>query len=214
MTEHFYFRNKRSKDGFGGKCKECLGSTFQHRHHAPEGLKRCCICKEDLPIGMFHKNRSNKDGLGKECKDCKSIAFKKWREQNLDKMAALHKKWRKNNPQKELMIYYRHLLSKNNLEATLTSSQWEEIKMAFNNKCAYCGEEAPLQKEHFVPLSKGGVFTHNNIIPACGPCNRAKHDRYFEEWYPFYQHYSKKREKFILSYLGYVGDIQQLSLMH
>ena len=49
--------------------------------------------------------------------------------------------------------------------------------------CAYCGEEKILHKDHFVPLSKGGEFTHNNVVPSCACCNVSKSNNDFFEWY-------------------------------
>ena len=102
---------------------------------------------------------------------------------------------------------------KKGLPSTLTIAQWELIKRTFNDRCAYCGNELPLQQEHFIPLSKGGEYTHNNIIPSCKSCNSSKHDRNFFEWYPECQQYSKKRELFLLKFLNYKNNIQQLALM-
>mgnify|MGYP003489420683 CR=1 FL=1 len=79
----------------------------------------------------------------------------------------------------------------------------KNIKLEFNNKCAYCGKEKPLSQEHFVALSKGGEFTINNIIPSCQNCNSSKRATDFFEWYPKFKHYSKKREQIILKFLNY-----------
>jgi 5-methylcytosine-specific restriction endonuclease McrA len=98
------------------------------------------------------------------------------------------------------------------LPYTLTEEQWEEIKNYFDNRCAYCGKEKPLQQEHFIPVSKGGEYTHNNIIPACGDCNFKKLNHDFFEWYPKQKSYSELRERKILNYLGYTGKTQQLRL--
>lgn len=117
----------------------------------------------------------------------------------------------------------KYLARKKELPATLTERQWEQIKKDFNNACAYCGvtEEKHLKEfgqtlhqEHFVPLSKGGAYTHNNIIPACMNCNSSKRDKDFFEWYPQQEFYSKEKEEKILKYLNYINDdIQQLSIL-
>jgi 5-methylcytosine-specific restriction endonuclease McrA len=99
------------------------------------------------------------------------------------------------------------------LPHTLTDAEWEEIKRHFGHKCAYCGKKRPLQREHFIPLSKGGEYTHNNIIPACAECNWSKLDRDFNEWYPAQPFYSEARERRILRYLNYDGNMQQLRLL-
>lgn len=102
---------------------------------------------------------------------------------------------------------------KRKLETTLTLNQWENIKIHFNNKCCYCNRELPLEQEHFIALSVMGEYTINNIIPACKSCNASKSNKIFNEWYPKYKYYSKKREKIILSFLGYTKGIQQLKIM-
>jgi 5-methylcytosine-specific restriction endonuclease McrA len=99
-----------------------------------------------------------------------------------------------------------------NLPNTYTAEQWDICKNHFNNFCAYCGEEKPLEQEHFLALSKGGEYTHNNIIPVCKSCNSGKQDNDFFDWYPKQDFYNKKREKKILKFLNYNNGIQQLSL--
>ena len=100
------------------------------------------------------------------------------------------------------------------LPATLTVEQWEQIKKDFDGKCAYCGEELPLEQEHFLPLTKGGEYTVDNIIPACRSCNCSKGVKLPNDWYPSFKHYSKKRENKILEYLNYdKQNNQQLSIL-
>lgn len=111
---------------------------------------------------------------------------------------------------------------KRRLPRTLTIEQWISIKKDFNNSCAYCGatEEShiketgeQLHQEHFIPISEGGEYTHNNIIPSCRSCNCSKGDRDFFEWYPVHENYNEDRERIILEYLGYTEDTQQLSIL-
>lgn len=67
------------------------------------------------------------------------------------------------------------------LPATLTEEQWNMLLDAYGHKCAYCGEHpengGALHKEHVVPVSRGGGYTLENIVPACGSCNSRKHAR-------------------------------------
>jgi len=148
---------------------------------------------------------------------------RQWYQDNKEYARATNKQWWQNNKEKG-----RLLISKRNkliikLPFTLTVKQWEHIKNDFSHSCAYCGmtetehlekHKQLLHQEHFIPLTKGGEFTHNNIIPSCRLCNISKHKREFKEWYPKYKHYDNKREKFILNYLGYKNDdTQQLSIL-
>jgi 5-methylcytosine-specific restriction endonuclease McrA len=46
--------------------------------------------------------------------------------------------------------------------------------------CQYCGAQPgkrELTIDHVVPRSKGGTKTWENLVTACGPCNRRKGDR-------------------------------------
>jgi 5-methylcytosine-specific restriction endonuclease McrA len=39
---------------------------------------------------------------------------------------------------------------------------------------AYCGTRAPLQRDHLMPISRGGREAIGNLVPAWGPRNNAK----------------------------------------
>lgn len=145
----------------------------------------------------------------------KEHAPKFW-QKNKERLRPYRVEWWKNH--KELNCFYsqKRRSRAKEVETTLTLDQWEKIKSYFGNHCAYCGkgEGETLAKEHFIPLSKGGEFTHNNIVPACQTCNSSKRDKDFFEWYLKYRHYSKKREKAILKFLGYNEQgTQQPALM-
>jgi 5-methylcytosine-specific restriction endonuclease McrA len=61
-------------------------------------------------------------------------------------------------------------------EERLTAAQWREILAHYERRCAYCGALGPLQKEHRIPLVRGGRDSADNIVPACPECNRRKAD--------------------------------------
>lgn len=49
-----------------------------------------------------------------------------------------------------------------------------------NYTCQYCGAQpgkTQLTIDHVVPRSKGGGTTWDNVVTACGPCNRRKGNR-------------------------------------
>lgn len=58
-----------------------------------------------------------------------------------------------------------------------TLEEWEQLKDKFNNKCAICGRETKLTKDHIMPLSKGGDNYISNIQPLCRNCNSKKHNK-------------------------------------
>lgn len=142
-----------------------------------------------------------------------AIKGKQYRESNPEARAENSRHWYKTNPDKVRLTWQRRRARKCELPSTLTAAQWETTQRHFKNTCAYCGEEKTLTQEHFIPLSKGGEYTHNNILPACQSCNKSKGAKGFGQWYPTFKLYSKERERKILKFLNYKNDIQQLSIL-
>ncbi len=62
-----------------------------------------------------------------------------------------------------------------NSPGTFTSQDWEDLLVEFDHRCAYCqADGTSLEREHMTPLSRGGVHSASNIVPACPSCNRRK----------------------------------------
>jgi 5-methylcytosine-specific restriction endonuclease McrA len=60
------------------------------------------------------------------------------------------------------------------VEHDLTDDQWAALTAAWGG-CAYCGaDDAPLQRDCVLAISRGGRYTLDNVVPACGPCNASK----------------------------------------
>lgn len=56
----------------------------------------------------------------------------------------------------------------------LTSEHWLAIRLAWAG-CAYCGTTtAALQRDCVLPISRGGRYTLDNVVPACRSCNTSK----------------------------------------
>lgn len=137
---------------------------------------------------------------------------KQYAKDNEEWLTQYHKRYAKDNAERFNLRSQRRRATKRALPATLTLEQWEAVQQHFDYRCAYCGKEEPLAQEHFVPLSKGGAYTQNNIVPACKSCNSSKGAKDFFDWYPRQPFYSKSRERRILKHLNYKGEPQQLAL--
>ena len=60
------------------------------------------------------------------------------------------------------------------VEHDLSDEQWGALKAAWGG-CAYCrATDKPLQRDCVLPLSRGGRYTLDNIVPYCGVCNAIK----------------------------------------
>lgn len=177
--------------------------------------KVCRKCGESKPETeeYFNKNKNGK-GWVIYCKECQAENEKQYISEGLKKRRDNQRNFRKNNRDRVIGYSQKYRSKRKELLATLTTEQWEDIKNTFDNRCCYCGKERPLAQEHFVAQSKGGEYTLDNIVPSCKSCNSSKGDKDFFEWYPTYKYYSKKREKFILDFLGYKNSsMQQLKVI-
>lgn len=60
------------------------------------------------------------------------------------------------------------------VEHDLADAQWDALREAWGG-CAYCGADGvALQKDCVLPISRGGRYTVDNVVPACGSCNASK----------------------------------------
>jgi len=241
LTEEYFSKRKDSSDGFRGECKPCRSEynkqyridnideyserKKQHYINNKERINQKSKIyyiehKKEITLRNKQYYQANREAILRYAKQYneenkKIISRKREKRQKNNKKEYLQY-WRiynKKNKEKRSISREKRRTKKKQLPSTLTHKQWQYIKDYFNGKCAYCGKELPLAQDHFIPLSKGGEYTHNNIIPACKNCNSSKKDKLFYEWYPKYKYFSKKREKLILKFLGYIEQrVQQTAL--
>ena len=56
----------------------------------------------------------------------------------------------------------------------LSDAQWAALTAEWQG-CAYCGAtDRALQRDCVLPISRGGRYTLENVVPACGSCNASK----------------------------------------
>ncbi len=62
--------------------------------------------------------------------------------------------------------------------------EWEQLKANYNFRCAYCGKQTKLTKDHIVPVAQVGTNEIKNIVPACMECNQRKYTRSIDRFKP------------------------------
>jgi 5-methylcytosine-specific restriction endonuclease McrA len=81
----------------------------------------------------------------------------------------------------------------------LTEPEWGALREAWGG-CAYCGAtDRPLQRDCVLPISRGGRYTVDNVVPACASCNASKCNAEVVSWL------RRKRldeQAFLLRYAG------------
>jgi len=211
-TTDFFHANK--KYGLNTRCIDCI------RQYERDKKDEIALRKKEY----YEKNKkaysdraklnydNNKEKFAKKSKEQRERQ-KEYYQENKESIKSKIKKYKEKNPEaakryrnknkEKLRIYCQRRKARvKGLPYLLNFYEWGEIKKKFNCSCAYCGRMLKLQQEHFVPLSRGGEYSVQNIIPACGECNNSKNYRLFKDWYPDYKFYSKEREEIILEHLN------------
>jgi 5-methylcytosine-specific restriction endonuclease McrA len=63
----------------------------------------------------------------------------------------------------------------------LTPADWTALQRAWAG-CAYCGAVDALQRDCVLPVSRGGRYTLDNVVPACRSCNTSKCNAEVTTW--------------------------------
>jgi 5-methylcytosine-specific restriction endonuclease McrA len=168
----YYFFKKNNRDNGSTKCKKCRGFDYGvdrpnkvYKDTLPKGYKICCQCNKMISDEEYSKYN--------KCEDCSRKKRKIYHQRDDVKKS-------------KLKFAKKRRSLKNNTVHDLTTDEYAETLIYFNNSCAYCGisnEECldktgkSLEQEHIIPISKKGGYTKNNIIPACKSCNNSKSNK-------------------------------------
>ena len=205
-----FVSNKNRKSGLESQCKGCRRDYKQKRKEKDNSLYRKWRRKNEEEIKEYERiyREQNKEKIAeynflyyRENKEKIKKRYAKYYQQNKKRYRKQHAKYAKENP--ELFRRYRqerkHRIK--SLKYTLTKSQWECTLKNFNHQCAYCGSTESLEQEHVIPVSRGGHYTPDNIIPACRSCNASKNNKIMQDWFTQHENYSVERMANILKYV-------------
>ena len=88
-----------------------------------------------------------------------------------------------------------------------TLVDWKACMVHFSGCCAYCGKPEgraaadKVDRDHAIPISKGGKTTKRNVIPACRACNRGRGNADWQVWFSKQNFYTVERERHIQAWL-------------
>jgi 5-methylcytosine-specific restriction endonuclease McrA len=183
-TPEFWYRNKSNTDGLEYSCRQCsLAGTKRYQRSNPDKVharnraprKRNIIKARERQRRYYarHKNRVHEKG-------------RLYHIAHPDKALKRNQRWRLLNPEAARAARQRRYARLRGLPHDLTTAQYAETLAYYNHACAYCGIPQcklghTLHREHILPLSRGGGYIRDNIVPACKPCNDHKHDKTPEE---------------------------------
>ena len=177
-----FYQDKSRSDGYSKICKACKCAKRQEYALAnPEKVKADKLAWKKTPAGRALQDRyytKNKDTLN---------ARKRQRyADDPGKILAKIHAWRIKNPEKAQSIVDRGNAKRAERLANapindFTITDWLIMLEAFEYRCAYCGKNSSrLERDHIIPLAKGGAHTASNIVPACRSCNAKKGTRHLQ----------------------------------
>lgn len=161
-------------------CLHC-GRSIEHKRRDAKYCDRSCKAKASE---QRRPPRSNQDRYRNERARRLAYARRKYAE-NAEAMREYSRQYRRNNPHRRRSADDRRALMmvENPGFCPFGEDEWERMKRRFDHCCAYCGEKSPvLEKDHVIPLTRGGRHALANILPACPACNRAKYNHLLSEW--------------------------------
>jgi 5-methylcytosine-specific restriction endonuclease McrA len=87
----------------------------------------------------------------------------------------------------------------------LTDAEWFLILDAWA-ACAYCGADGvALQRDCVLPISRGGRYTVDNVVPACRSCNASKCNDEVTSWM---RRRRLDEPRFLLQWAGVVASLR------
>lgn len=75
-----------------------------------------------------------------------------------------------------------HLRRSNVGYVPFSHDEWLSLLRRNNYACAYCDRKTRLERDHVIPLSRGGRHAIANVLPCCRKCNMSKKDKLLSEW--------------------------------
>lgn len=148
-------------------------------------LKRCTKCKEwkQATPDYFYRKGGGRDGLVSWCKICfKEAVRRRYRanpERSRERSREGSRRWREARPERARRKHgervRRRRALKAGAEGTFTEAEFLALCELHGGRCLACGRtDLPLQRDHVVPLSRGGRNDISNIQPLCQQCNDSK----------------------------------------
>lgn len=177
-----YNKNRSSSDGRSSECRICVNNYNKLYRNTMNKVKVAEYNKQyrndnKEKLKAKHKIYKNLN------KDEMAIRQHKWYEKNKDSVKTRTAKSKKSNPKQHSNYANKRRAKKKSLFTEKFSTN--DIINKYGDKCFYCSGVFE-HIDHYIPLSKNGTHTLDNVRPSCKKCNLCKNSKSPEDWYKYY----------------------------
>lgn len=175
---------KRSSGYVYKVCDQCKATTLRDYYKNNKEKFNKDSSKHSKKYYQNHNTKIKLRNKNKRLAD--PIAAKKqdaiFYQNNVIARRAAVKKWKINNPERaQNHCRIRRARKKN---AMVEFFNTEQVIEKYGNVCFYCLNNDFEHLDHYIPLSKGGNHTLENVRPACQKCNNKKYNKLPAEFVP------------------------------
>lgn len=116
----------------------------------------------------YHQNyrKQNKDAISEK----RRAKYELDKEHIISKVVA----WQRSHKENRRVQSNKRRAAKQGAESSLSLTQWDEILSMYSHSCCYCSSKSNITQDHWIPLSRGGKHSKDNVVPACRSCNSRK----------------------------------------
>lgn len=172
-----FHNNKSKKDGKATECKECKSKQdSKYRKENEEYYKF-------YQTNYWKENRAELYELKKEyIANNKPAHLKRqhsWYEKNKENVKTRTSQYKKEHPEQYQMYNNRRRARKKTSIVDIFTTK--DVIEKYGDKCVYCQDDFT-HIDHYIPLSRGGSHTLENVRPSCEQCNLEKSNKLPEEF--------------------------------
>ncbi len=186
-TKDYNIRNAdkisaRNKANYAANPEPSKTRTKKWREDNPERKKQA---DKDYAARKPEVRRAAQKRYLERHPERRKLTCKTYREKNAHKSTFYARDYRKRKPHIAKGLKLRRRARERSLPATLTADDWQVAITHFDNRCAVCGKQGKLAADHWIPVTKGGGSTKDNIVPLChgrNGCNNSKGNRDARLW--------------------------------
>ena len=174
-----YHKDRSKRDGHCAYCKPCvIAYVRKYQKDNPERVAEASReYREAHRTELSEKQRQRYYANREKVLDY----MRDYRRENREEVAERKRKWAAENPHLRWVGTYRQRCKANGLDPHIEDFTRADVINRYGDSCAYCRGEFQ-ELDHYVPVSKGGTHTLDNVRPSCTRCNRSKMSADPVEW--------------------------------